>query len=354
MNYENADVEFDLGPLEQLLKDPDVTEIMVNGTDAIYVEKHGELTKTELNFESEDAVLRTINSIIEPLGRWISEDAPIVDARLADGSRINAVIRPIALTGPTLTLRKTWNKPLSWDDLIKYGSVSKKPLEFLKACIIAKQNMIISGGTSSGKTTIINALSEFIPDTERIITAEVTAELRLRHGHVVVLETRPPNPNGKGEITMADLITNAQRMRPNRIISGEVRGAEAWDMLQAMTLGYDGSMFTIHATTPQDALERIEMMSTSATNLPLLQIRSKIATGVNIITQQNQLHDGSRKITYITEIIGMKNNVIETRDIFEFVQTGSKDGRIVGEFRLLAKPTFANRLDLPNDFWNLD
>lgn len=354
MTYKDTNPTFDLGPLEQLLEDPDITEIMVNGTNAIYIEKHGKLIKTDLNFESEEAVVRTIKSIVEPLGRWISEEAPIVDARLSDGSRVNAVIRPIALTGPTLTLRKTIKKPLSWDDLLRFGSVSERVIQFLRACIRAKQNMVISGGTSSGKTTIFNALSEFIPDNERIVTAEVAAELQLRHNHIVVLETRPPNPDGKGEITMSDLITNAQRMRPDRIISGEVRGSEAWDMLQAMTLGYDGSMFTIHATSPQDALERIEMMSTAASNLPLLQIRSKIATGINIITQQDRLSDGSRKVTHITEVIGMKNNLIETRDIFEYVQTGTQDGKYLGETRLLAKPSFADRLGLPSDFWNLD
>lgn len=354
MKYENADVEFELGPIEQLLEDPEITEIMVNGTDAIYIEKRGELVKTDLNFESEDDVIRTINSIVEPLGRWISEEAPIVDARLPDGSRVNAVIRPVVLTGPTLTLRKTMKKPLSWDDLIRYESVTERVAKFLKACVQARLNMLVSGGTSSGKTTILNALSEFIPDNERIITAEVAAELQLRHPHVVVLETRPPSIEGKGEITMADLITNAQRMRPDRIISGEVRGGETWDMLQAMTLGYDGSMFTIHATSSQDALERIEMMSTAATNLPLLQIRSKIASGIDIIVQQNRLPEGNRKIISITEVIGMKNNVIETRNIFEYVQTGTENGRSVGETRLLAKPAFADRLDLPNDFWNLD
>lgn len=348
MSNRQTELHVDLGPLEQLLQDPEVTEIMVNSTTAIYIEKHGTLIKTELKFESEEALVQTIKSIVEPLGRSISEDEPMIELRLPDNSRLNAVLRPIAITGPSLTLRKMAKKPLSWDDLIRYGSVTERVIEFLQACVRANLNIVVSGGTASGKTTIFNALSEFFPEDERIVTVEERAELQLRHNHVIALEANPP------KINLAELIINAQFMRPDRIISGEVRGSEAWDMLQVMTMGYDGSMFTLHATTPQDALERIEMMCTAATNLPLLQIRSKIATGINLITQQTRLPEGNRKITHITEVIGMKNNIIETRNIFEYVQTGVQDARSIGETRLLAKPSFADRLGLPNDFWNLD
>jgi pilus assembly protein CpaF len=230
--------------------------------------------------------------------------------------------------------------------------VNETVVTFLEACVKAKRNMIVSGGTSSGKTTVLNLLTEFIPDDERIVTAEVTAELRLHHPHVIGLEARPADGDGKGEVTIADLITNAQRMRPDRIISGEVQGGEAWDMLKVMTNGYDGSMFSIHATNTQDVIERLEIMSTQATNLPLLQIRAKIAQAIDVITQQNLLHPSGRRIVSITEVVGLKNNVVETQDIFRYEQTGNVDGRAVGEFHLTGYvPSFADRLDLPDGFF---
>lgn len=342
----------DLQPIDPLLADPDVTEVMVNGMNGVYIEKNGQTIKTDVQFDNEAQIVNLIQRIVTPLGRTIDERSPIVDARLPDGSRVNAVIRPIALDGPALTLRKFSHMNLTWEQLIGFGSVNEKLVEFLRACVRARLNMVIAGGTNAGKTTIMNALSEFIPADERIVTAEVTAELFLRHGHVVAMETRPPDGDGLGEITITDLIVNAQRMRPDRIISGEVRGGEAWDMLQAMTLGYDGSMFTIHANNVRDVLERLETMSTATTSLPLLQIRAKIAQGVNLIVQQLLLQGGGRKIVTVTEVIGMKNNVIELQDIGRFEPTGKADGRIIGEFRLTGEtPTFADRLELPDGFF---
>jgi len=352
MKFENVDVEFELGPIEELLKDPEISEIMVNGARYIYVEKRGKMIETDLKFEDEDAVVRTIHSIVDPLGRHISEKMPIVDARLPDGTRVNAVLRPIAISGPTLTLRKFSKAELTIEQLIKFGSWSPKVVDFLRACVEAQLNLIVSGGTSSGKTTIFNTISEFIPEQERVVTVETTAELQLRHKHVVVLETRPPDPDGEGEITIADLIVNSTRMRPDRIIAGEVRGGEVWDMLQVMTSGYDGSMFTIHAIDVSDALDRIELWSTAATSLPLLQIRGKIAQGISLIVHQNRLPDGTRRITEISEVVGLKNNNIETRTIMTYVPTGQEDGRTVGEFRFTGYiPTFANRLNLNEAFF---
>ena len=354
MRYENADVEFDVGPLESLLSDPEVQQIMVNGIHGIYIRKNFQLIKTDLSFQTEDDVLHTINSIVEPLGRYVNEQAPIVDARLPDGSRVNAVIRPIALTGPTLTIMKAAQNPLTLDEIVKYGSVTQQGADFLKACVRSKRNMVISGTGGSGKMTVLNALSEYIPIDERIVTVETSAELQLQHSHVVVLETRPPDHDGKGQIDISDLIMNARYMRPNRIITGWVRGAEAWDMLQTMTLGYNGSMFILLGATPQDSIEELELLSTGKTNLPLLQIRLKIASAVDIITQQVFVNK-RRYLTHITEVVGMRNNVIETRNIFEYIHTGvDADGTPLGELKLVGKPTFAHLLDLPSDFWVLD
>lgn len=352
MSSNETQEEFVLGPLKQLLDDPDITEIMVNGTANIYIEKRGKLIETDLSFETEDDILNTINSIIKPLGRHISENAPIVDGRLSDGTRINAVIRPVALTGPTLTLRKFSFPQMTVENLLEYGSWTEKVVEFLKACIEARLNLVLSGNTSSGKTTVFNVLSEFIPEDERIVTVETTAELMLRHKHLVILETRPPDKDGRGEINIANLIMNATRMRPDRIISGEVRGAEAWDMLQVMTSGYDGSMFTTHAIDVADTLDRIELWCTAATNLPLLQIRGKIAQGINLIVHQHRLQDGTRKIIEISEVVGLKNNNIETRTIMQYVRTGEVDGKLTGESRFTGYiPTFAKRLNLPEKFF---
>jgi len=325
---------------------------MVNGTQAIYIEKGGKLHETEAHFESEDHIMRVIQGLCEPLGRTINEVTPIVDARLPDGSRINAVVRPIALTGPTLTIRKFPARTLTVEDLIGLGAWSEKVVEFLQQAIQARVNMVVSGGTSSGKTTVFNLLSRFFDDNERVVTVETAAELQLQHKHVIALESRPPNRDGTGEITMADLIMNASRMRPDRIIGGEVRSGEVWDMLQVMTQGFDGSMFTIHAVDVPDVLDRIEMMCIASVSLPVLQIRAKIAQGINLITHQDRLPDGTRRITRISEVVGLKNNIIETRDIMRYMPTGSDNGRTVGEFRFTGViPTFANRLELPENFF---
>lgn len=343
----------DLGPLEPLLADPGITEIMVNGMNGVYVIKEGRLARTDVQFESEDHILTVIRTITDPLGLVLDAHSPIVEARLSDGSRFNAVIAPIALNGPLLTIRKFRQFGLRWDQIVEYGSVDQRQVDFLRACVQARLGMVIGGGTASGKTTVMNALSEFIPDDERVVTAEVTAELQLRNVHVVSMEARPPDVDGRGAVTMADLVLNAQRMRPDRIITGEVQGSEAWDMLKVMTLGYDGSMFTIHADSTHDALERLEMMCTVATNLPLLQIRARLAKAIDVITMQLLLKDGRRKLVTISEVVGLQNNVIETQDIFRFEQMGEQDGRIQGEFRLTGyRPTFASRLDLPEDFFD--
>ena len=342
----------DLQPLEPLLEDPDVTEIMVNGLQGVYIYKNGQLVKTDVQFETEEQIVDLVHRIIAPLGRTIHTRSPIVDVRLSDGSRINAVIRPVALFGPTLTISKFLKYDLTWDQLIGFGSVTQQVVDFLRAAVEAKQNIIVAGGTNSGKTTILNALSEFIPHDERVVTAETTAQLFLRHPHVVAMETVPPDPDGNGEITMTDLIMNAQRMFASRIISSEVLGADAWDMLQAMSLGYEGSMFNIHANNVRDTLERLETMSTVATSLPLLSIRAKIAQAVDLIVQQLRLKDGSRKIVSITEVVGFRNNSIELNDIFRFREVGEEGGKIIGKMQLTGEiPTFADQLDLPADFF---
>ncbi len=343
----------DLGPLEPLLADPAVTEIMVNGTTGVFVMREGQLARTDVQFESEDHILNVIRCITDPLGLALDARSPIVETRLSDGSRVNAVIAPIALAGPLLTIRKFRQFGLRWDQIVEYGSVDQRQVDFLRACVQARLGMVIGGGTSSGKTTVMNALTEFIPDTERVVTAEVSAELQLRNAHVVAMESRPPDADGRGAVTMTDLILNAQRMRPDRIITGEVQGSEAWDMLKVMTLGYDGSMFTIHADSPHDVLERLEMMCTVATNLPLLQIRARLAKAIDVITMQLQLKDGRRKLVSICEVVALKNNVIELQDIFRFEQSGEQDGRILGEFRPTGyRPTFAHKLDLPAAFFD--
>lgn len=351
MTYEMFE-HVNLGKLEPLLEDPDITEIMINGTQGVYVVKHGELVKTDITFEFEDHVERIIKVILSAIGQEIDERTPMIDTRLPDGSRVNAVIRPTAVTGPSLTLRRFSTHQFTWDDLVGFGSVSEDIVKFLRACVEARRNIIVAGGTSSGKTTIFNAVSELIPPNERIVTAEKTVQLRIRHDHVVALETRQPDIDGKGEITMQDLIQNAQGMRPDRILTSDVSGSEAWDMLDVMTNGYDGSMFTMHATSVHDVLDRLEMMCTMATSLPLVPIRARIAQAIDLIVLQMRGPDGTRKVVNIAEVVGLKNNVIETQDIFRFEATGERDGRITGEFKCTGyKPTFAEHLDLPGDFF---
>ncbi len=323
-----------LGPLEELLADESVTEVMVNCFDDIYVEREGKLTHTDVIYSDHDAVMSTIERIISPLGRRIDESSPMVDARLKDGSRVNAIIPPLALRGPCITIRKFSSKKLSDQDIVNFGAISADMMAFLKTVVVNKQNVIISGGTGSGKTTLLNVLSNYIPKGERVITVEDAAELQLQQPHLVTLEARPPNIEGTGQVTIRDLVKNCLRMRPDRIVVGECRGAEALDMLQAMNTGHEGSLTTAHANTPRDMLSRMEVMVLMAgMELPIQAIREQIASAINIIVQQNRFPDGSRKITHITEITGMESGVIQMQDIFHFVQEGyDENGKIVGHF----------------------
>lgn len=335
------------GPLEPLLKDDTITEIMVNGPKKVYIERGGKIERTNVVFEDDEHLMRIIERIVAPLGRRVDESMPYVDARLPDGSRVNIVIPPISLIGPVVTIRKFYRTPLTVDDLIRLGSATPEVMEFLKACVQAKINIVVSGGTGSGKTTLLNILSGFIPEGERIITIENAAELQLRQEHVVTLETRPPNIEGKGEITMRDLVINALRMRPDRIIVGECRGGEAFDMLQAMNTGHEGSMTTIHANSPRDALARLEnMVLMAGTDLPHRAIREQIAMAIDLIVQTARMRDGSRKIVSLTEIQGLEGEVITTTELFKFEQYGMEGGKIVG--RLVPtgiRPRFIDRLE---------
>ncbi len=323
-----------LGPLEELLADEAITEIMVNSFDDIYIEKAGNLTRTPIQFSSHDAVLSAIERIVSPLGRRIDESSPMVDARLKDGSRVNAVIPPLALRGPCVTIRKFSKRKLTSDDLISFGAVDPRMVAFLEMAVEFKKNIIIAGGTGSGKTTLLNVLSNFIPDNERIITVEDAAELKLNKPHLVSLEARPPNLEGKGAITIRDLVKNCLRMRPDRIVVGECRGGEALDMLQAMNTGHEGSLTTVHANTPRDTISRLEVMVMMAgMELPMTAIREQVASAIDIIVQQTRFSDGSRRVTYITEVTGVEGNTIQLQDIFRYKQTGiDENRRITGHF----------------------
>jgi pilus assembly protein CpaF len=331
---EIVDEALGLGPLEEFIADKSITEIMVNGARQIYIERDGKLYLTGKTFSSDQAVMSVIERIIAPLGRRIDESSPLVDARLKDGSRVNAIIPPLAIKGPTITIRKFRKDKLTMDDLIASGTISPEMVEFLKVCVKFRRNILISGGTGSGKTTTLNALSEFIPNEERIITVEDAAELQLKQEHWVQLESRPPNIEGKGQITIRDLVRNCLRMRPDRIIVGECRGGEALDMLQAMNTGHDGSLTTIHANSPRDALSRLEtMVLMSGLDLPVRAIRDQVASAINIIIHQSRFSDGSRKVTHISEITGMEGDIITMQDIFLFKQHGyDENGRVLGEF----------------------
>ncbi len=340
------------GPIEPLLKDDSVSEIMVNGPRQVYVERGGKLVISDVLFQDDDHVMRVIDRIVSPLGRRIDESSPMVDARLPDGSRINAVIPPISLVGPTLTIRKFAKDPLTSEDLIRFGTVSREMVTFLKACVEARLNVVVSGGTGSGKTTTLNVLSSFIPDDERIITIENAAELQLRQDHVVTLESRPANIEGRGEITIRDLVVNSLRMRPDRIVVGECRSGEALDMLQAMNTGHDGSMTTAHANTPRDALARLETMCLMAgVELPVRAIREQIAAAVDLIIQQARLKDGTRRVVAVTEVQGMEGDVIVLQDVFVFEQTGVENGKIVGRMKPTGiRPKFVEKFEASNIF----
>jgi pilus assembly protein CpaF len=321
-----------LGPLEHLLADPEITEIMINGPKQIYVEQRGRITRSAVTFESNDQLLQIIDRIVSSIGRRVDESSPMVDARLKDGSRVNVIIPPLALSGATVTIRKFSKDPLQMDDLIRFGSTTQAMVDFMSACVRARMNVVVSGGTGSGKTTTLNILSGFIPDDERIVTIEDAAELQLRQEHVVTLETRPANVEGRGRVAIRDLVINSLRMRPDRIVVGECRGGEALDMLQAMNTGHDGSLTTVHANTPSDALSRLETMVLMAgAELPSRAIREQIGAAINIIVQQSRLRDGTRKIVSIAEVLGYDGERVQLQDIFVFKQTGvDQDGRVLG------------------------
>lgn len=339
------------GPLEELLKDPTVTEIMVNNYKTVYIERNGKIERTNVTFEDDEHVRHVIERIVAPLGRRIDESSPMVDARLPDGSRVNAVIPPLAIDGPNITIRKFPDKRLTDEDLIAFGTATREMLEFLAACIRTRKSIVVSGGTGSGKTTLLNVLSNFIPEDERIITIEDSAELRLKHmdnGNLIRLESKPPNIEGKGEVTIRDLVKNSLRMRPDRIIVGECRGGEAADMLEAMNTGHEGSMTTLHANNPWDAISRLEMLVLQgAPELPHAVVRYNIAKAIDLIVQQSRLQDGSRKIVSIAEVgWRKKDNNIHLREIFRFVQTGvDENGKVIGKHVATGhKPSFLQEM----------
>ena len=336
-----------LGPLQPLLEDESITEIMVNGAKNIYIERKGKLHRVPVTFENNEHVMRIIDRIVAPLGRRIDEASPYVDARLQDGSRVNAVIPPVSLVGPVLTIRKFAKNPITVDQLVQFGTLTVEALQFLKACVEARLNVVISGGTGSGKTTLLNILSGYIPDDERIVTIENAAELQLRQEHVVTLESRPPNIEGRGEITIRHLVVNALRMRPDRIIVGEIRDEAALDMLQAMNTGHDGSMTTLHSNGPRDTLSRLETMTLMAgMDLPSRAIREQVSSAIDVVVHQDRMRDGTRKIVNITEVSGMEGDVITMTDIFVFEQSGIENGKIVGRLRPTGlRPKFMDQIE---------
>lgn len=323
-----------LGPLETLLREDDISEIMVNGPKNIYIERKGKLELADVFFRDDNHVLQIINRIVSPIGRRCDEANPMVDARLADGSRVNAVVPPVALSGPSITIRKFNSTPLQISNLIEFNSLSFQMAAFLEACVKGRCNVMVSGGTGSGKTTLLNVLSSFIPETERIVTIEDAAELQLMQRHVITLESRPPNVEGKGQVAIRDLVKNSLRMRPDRIIVGEVRSGEALDMLQAMNTGHDGSLATAHANTARDLVARLEtMVMMAGMDLPMKAIREQIASAIDIIVQQSRFRDGTRKITAISEITGMEGDIVTLQDIFVYKQTGQDaSGKIKGQY----------------------
>ena len=337
-----------LGPLEPLLRDDSISEIMVNGPRQVYIERAGKLELTNVVFQNDDHVMRIIDRIIAPIGRRVDESSPMVDARLTDGSRVNAIIPPLSLVGPVITIRKFAASPFTTDDLIRFGTSTPDMFEFLSACVEARLNIFVSGGTGSGKTTTLNVLSSFIPNDERIVTIEDAAELQLRQEHVVTLESRPPNIEGKGAVPIRELVRNSLRMRPDRIVVGECRAGEALDMLQAMNTGHDGSLSTGHANTPRDMLARLETMVLMAgVDLPVRAIREQVASAVDLIVQQSRLKDGTRRIVNITEVQGMEGDVIVMQDVFVFEQTGVIEGKIQGRLKPTGiRPKFVEKFEV--------
>ena len=336
-----------LGPIEPLLKDPTITDILINGYSQVFVERYGVLEHTNVRFKDEKHLIRIIQKIVSAVGRRIDESAPMVDARLADGSRVNAIVQPLALDGASMSIRKFARVPISLDRLIEIGSVPAQVAEVLKAVVQARRNVLISGGTGSGKTTMLNAMSAFVDNRERIVTIEDSAELQLQQEHVVRLETRPPNIEGRGEITQRELVKNALRMRPDRIIVGEVRAGEAFDMLQAMNTGHDGSMTTVHANTARDALSRVEqMIGMSGIDIPARSARAQIASAINVVIQIGRLSDGRRKLLSLSELTGMEGEVVTMQEIFRFRQTGlSPEGQVLGKFEATGiRPKFIEQV----------
>jgi len=340
------------GPIEPLLADESVSEIMVNGPKKVYVERRGKIARSDVSFQNDDHVMRIIDRIISPLGRRCDESQPMVDARLPDGSRVNAIIPPISLSGPVLTIRKFAKTPLTVDDLVRFGTLTPELIEFLRACVHSRLNIVVSGGTGSGKTTLLNVLSSFIPPDERIVTIEDAAELQLRQEHVITLEARPANIEGKGQITIRDMVINTLRMRPDRIVVGECRGREALDMLQAMNTGHDGSLTTLHSNGPRDTLARLETMVLMAgMELPLRAIREQISSAIDLIIHEERLRDGSRKVVSVSEVQGMEGDVIVMQDVFQFEQTGIEEGRVLGRLRATGiRPKFMPKLEAANIF----
>lgn len=335
-----------LGPIEPLLHDESVTEVLVNGPDQVFAERNGRLEETGIHFVDGEEVMRIIDRIVGPLGRRVDESSPMVDARLPDGSRVNVIVPPLSLVGPCISIRKFSAADFGPDELVRMGSVSGDIMDFLRACVHARLNIVISGGTSSGKTTFLNILSRFIPPEERIITIEDAAELQLQQPHVIRLESRPPNVEGKGRVTIRQLVINALRMRPDRIVVGEVRGGEALDMLQAMNTGHDGSLTTAHSNSPRDTLRRVETMTLMAgMDLPLRAIREQIASAFQLIVHLQRLADGTRKVVWVSEVQGMEGDVIVMQDIFRYVQTGVSDGRAAGSFSATGiRPKFMDKI----------
>jgi pilus assembly protein CpaF len=338
------------GPLEPLLQEPSITEVMVNGFDNIYIERFGKVEKTRVTFENEGHLMRIIDRIVAPLGRRVDESSPMVDARLPNGYRVNVIIPPLSLIGPMLTIRKFAQTPFTAQDLVANGTLTTSLVDFLKACVEARVNLVISGGTGSGKTTLLNVVSAFIPSNERIITIEDIAELQLKQEHVGRLEKRPSNVEGKGEVTIRQLVINSLRMRPDRIIVGEARGGEALDMLQAMNTGHDGSMTTIHSNGPRDTLRRIETMVLMAGfELPLRAIREQVSSAIELIVHMERLRDGTRKVVHVAEVQGMEGDTILMQDLFLFNQTGIQNGRVIGMLKSTGlRPKFAEKFAVNN------